>query len=211
MVFCIGDDKCEGKGPGYQKNYHAWNKPVSRERYNAILKVVRESGLKFDGRKTWANNWKDVTEETWKKLSQIPEFDLEVTKKLSGIEIPLYTTSPQYEAAIAKQGVYHASFCDNIYSLPLTRMIIDQGIQELKYTPFPISSPSPFMSIVNFVREKTLPKSEKVLRKAGFRDSCGHWTSDALDALEEMLADERSEDLVKLAEEILAEQEKKKS
>lgn len=69
-------------------------------------------------------------------------------------------------------------------------------------------------SAVSFLREKALSKSEKSLRKAGFKDSNGQWTgmtgdSDgAVAALLQLLLDEHEPDLVKLADEMIAEEKK---
>lgn len=72
-------------------------------------------------------------------------------------------------------------------------------------------SPSSLMdyakSAVTFLREKALPKSEKTLRKALFKNDCGQWTNEAKEALIEMLCNERKDDLLKLAEDIVKDQE----
>lgn len=78
----------------------------------------------------------------------------------------------------------------------------------------PSTSPTPTLmdhlgSAVKFIRDKALSKSEKTLRKAGFKDSVGEWTEVSQNVLIEMLLEERSEDLVKLADEMIKSEEKK--
>ena len=93
MVFCSGDGKYERQGIGYQKNYHAFNKDVGESRYKEILKIVKDilKDFKLDARVYWPNEWKKVTTEQWKKLSEIPEFDKEVVEKIIGFELDLNT------------------------------------------------------------------------------------------------------------------------
>ena len=91
MIFCLGEGKYESKGIGYQKNHHAFNKQVTKERYKEILKIVREilKDLKLElNTKDWSDEWKKVTNEQWKKLSEIPEFDKEVVEGIIGFELP---------------------------------------------------------------------------------------------------------------------------
>ena len=91
MIFCLGEGRWESKGEGYQKNYRAWNKDVSEKRYEEILKKCREilKDFKLDPREGWTKEWSKVTASQWKQLSEIKEFDLEITKKITGLsEIP---------------------------------------------------------------------------------------------------------------------------
>ena len=82
----------------------AWNKPVTKQRYEAIHIAIQKSGLKFDGRKTWDKNWKAVTVETWKKLSEIPEFSAEISKQISGLDtLPTGDSESKKKAAELRQ------------------------------------------------------------------------------------------------------------
>lgn len=87
MIFCLGEGRLETKGAGYQKNLMAWNKPVTKERYESILKEVKSilSDFKLDARNQWKEEWQKVRASQWQKLSKIPEFDLEITKKITGL------------------------------------------------------------------------------------------------------------------------------
>ncbi len=87
MIFCLGDGACESSGDGYQKNYMAWNKSVSKSRYEQILKEVKEilSDFKLDAREDWKEEWQKVRASQWAKLSKISEFDLAITKKITGL------------------------------------------------------------------------------------------------------------------------------
>lgn len=86
------------------------------------------------------------------------------------------------------------------------------AFNNVPHDEFNISSPSPLMdtvkSAVSYLREKALPKSEKTLRKAGFKDSYSNWTSQAKDAVLEQLCEERSKELIALAEELIKDAEK---
>jgi len=87
MIFCVGEGRLESKGTGYQKNNMAWNKPVTNDRYEEILKEVREilPAFKLDARENWTDEWKKVTAGQWAKLSKIPEFDIDITILITGL------------------------------------------------------------------------------------------------------------------------------
>ena len=90
MIFCLGEGKYEKKGIGYQKNYHAFNKPVSEERYQEIFKHCKEvlKDLKLElNKNSWSDEWKKVTTEQWNKLAELPEWDKEVVEGIIGFEL----------------------------------------------------------------------------------------------------------------------------
>lgn len=90
MIFCLGEGKYEKKGEGYQKNYRAFNKDVSKERYSEILKQVEEilKGFKLElNKKSWSDEWKKVSNKQWQQLSEIPEFDKRVVEGIIGFEL----------------------------------------------------------------------------------------------------------------------------
>ena len=92
MIFCLGEGKYEPKGIGYQKNHHAFNKPVSEERYNVIFNYCREvlEDLKLElNKNSWSDEWKKVTTEQWNKLAELPEWDKKVVEGIIGFELNL--------------------------------------------------------------------------------------------------------------------------
>ncbi len=84
MVFCYNLDK---------KEYYAFNKDVGEDRYNEIRDLIKNDilkDLKLElNENPWEDEWKKVTAEQWRKLSEIPEFDREVVENIVGFEIRL--------------------------------------------------------------------------------------------------------------------------
>ena len=92
MIFCLGEGNYETKGEGYQKSYRAFNKDITKDRYNEIFKEVREilKDLKLElNKEEWPDEWKKVTKEQWSKLSLIPEWDKSVVEGIIGFDIDL--------------------------------------------------------------------------------------------------------------------------
>jgi len=91
MIFCLGEGKYESKGIGYQKNNHAFNKQVTKERFNEIRDEIEEilKDFKLDARKDWSNEWKKVSLEQWKRIASISEFDKDVVEKIIDFELNL--------------------------------------------------------------------------------------------------------------------------
>ncbi len=87
MIFCLGEGRYERRGDGYQKNLMAWNKSITKDRYDAILKELKTilSDFKLDPRNGWTSEWQKVRSSQWEKISKIPEFDLALTKKITGL------------------------------------------------------------------------------------------------------------------------------
>ena len=87
MIFCLGEGTCESSDKGYQQNYMVWNKKVTSERFAEIAKEVKKilSDFTLDGREDWTVQWQKVRQSQWKKLATIPEFDLEITKGITGL------------------------------------------------------------------------------------------------------------------------------
>lgn len=99
MIFCLGEGKYKIKGIGYQKNYHAFNKPVTEERYQKIINYCKEvlKDLKLElNENSWEDEWKKVTTEQWLKLSKLPEWDKEVVEGIIGFELDL-ESEPEIE------------------------------------------------------------------------------------------------------------------
>lgn len=88
MIFCLGEGMYCSYGAGYHKKFCAWNKEVGETRYNEIQKEVSSilKDFKIDARNAWSEEWAKVTPEQWQKLSSIPEFDLDITRKITGLE-----------------------------------------------------------------------------------------------------------------------------
>ena len=92
MIFCLGGGKYETKGIGYQKNYYAFNKPVTEDRWSKIRELVKTilSDLKLElNKENWSDEWKKVSQKQWKELSEIPEFDKKVVEGIIGFELNL--------------------------------------------------------------------------------------------------------------------------
>ena len=93
MIFCLGEGSYETQGAGYQKNYHAFNKPISKDRHNIILKLINGDilkDLKLElNEENWIDEWKKVSNRQWKQISEIPEFDKEVVEGIIGFELNL--------------------------------------------------------------------------------------------------------------------------
>ena len=117
MLFCLGEGKYETKGIGYQKNYHIFNVPVSKEVYD---KVISER-VKFElptakwidkekmtdeeknNKTNWSElggylkvlSWNDAWKEGWSNASQefkdwvlgLPNFSPEIFKSITGLDI----------------------------------------------------------------------------------------------------------------------------
>ena len=88
MIFCLGEGKYESQGEGYQKNHRAWNKDISDDRYKELIKEIKT--ILKDFKPEWKNGikeeWSKIRASQWKKLSQIPEFDLEITQQITGLD-----------------------------------------------------------------------------------------------------------------------------
>ena len=56
---------------------------------------VREGYLKtYTWEEAWANYWRDTTEEDRKRVLNLPNFDAEVFKEITGIPVNKHTTNP---------------------------------------------------------------------------------------------------------------------
>ena len=103
MIFCLGKGKYERQGIGYQKNHKAFNKDITEDRYKEILKQTKEilKDLKLELKdNNWKDEWKKITPEQWKQLSEIPEFDKEVVEGIIGFELNLNKVEPYSKETI---------------------------------------------------------------------------------------------------------------
>jgi len=65
----------------------AWNKTVSKSRFEKIQSELSAilSDFTLDARESWTSEWKKVRASQWAKIARIPEFDLALTKKITGL------------------------------------------------------------------------------------------------------------------------------
>jgi len=117
MIFCLGEDKYESKGIGYQQNLMIFNQKVTEEVYNQTLKYLNAKDFKLpiakwieykdlqkDEQTTTAKQlggllktleYKDAWKEMWKELSSedknffktLLHFDSKIFYEITGIEI----------------------------------------------------------------------------------------------------------------------------
>ena len=95
MIFCLGDGRYTRNGIGYQKNCMSFNQQVEVSEYNKInnlLPVIKlnfkdENGISISYQDAWANAWKIMDEEDKNKILSIPQFDADIFKAITGIEI----------------------------------------------------------------------------------------------------------------------------
>ena len=95
MIFCFGDGKYCHSGTGYQKNYMIFNQQVEVSEYNRIdnllptikLNFKDANGISISYKDAWANAWKIMDEEDKNKILSIPQFDADIFKAITGIEI----------------------------------------------------------------------------------------------------------------------------
>jgi len=93
IVFGIGNGKHDDTDLGYHRKHNAFNKSVTEKRFFEIKNNVSRilSGLEFTAYKTYAENWKQVTNTQWIELSKIPEFDKSVVEQITGLTLNLTT------------------------------------------------------------------------------------------------------------------------
>ena len=95
MIFCLGDGRYTKNGIGYQKNYRIFNQQVEVSEYyriNDLLPGIKlnfkdENGISISYQDAWANAWKIMAEEDKNKILSIPQFDADIFKAITGIEI----------------------------------------------------------------------------------------------------------------------------
>lgn len=117
MIFCLGDGNYVSSGIGYQQNLMIFNKKVSEDVYNQTIKYLRAKDFKLpiakwveykelekDEQTTTSKqlngllkilSYQDAWKEMWATLSQedknffktIPNYDVEIFTKITGIEI----------------------------------------------------------------------------------------------------------------------------
>lgn len=74
------------------------------------------------------------------------------------------------------------------------------GFKIYQSKDLPINNKQTFMSkATNYIKNLTLSADEKLLRKYGFKDSCGDYTSEAMDLVEAKLVKDNEDYLIEIA------------
>ena len=117
MIFCLGDGRWESKGEGYQKNLRVFNQDVSETRYDEVKKILTDNQIKitltkwtdykelekseqtatakqlggllktFSYEDAWLNFWNEATREHKNCILDLPEFDADIFKEITGIDV----------------------------------------------------------------------------------------------------------------------------
>lgn len=104
-IFCASS---KNDSPSFQqKRFRAFNKKVGEKRYYEILKLIKHDILKDFKleleKNTWEDAWKKVTPEQWKRLSEIPEFDLDVVEMVVGFRPDIRDMEEMTLAQVCKE------------------------------------------------------------------------------------------------------------
>ena len=117
MIFCLGDGKYKTSGSGYQKNLRVFNQDVSETRYDEVKKILTDNQIKitltkwtdykeleksektatakqhggllktFSYEDAWLNFWNEATREQKNCILDLPEFDADIFKEITGIDV----------------------------------------------------------------------------------------------------------------------------
>ena len=71
MIFCLGDEKYESEGDGFQKNTRIFNRDVSENEYEETLKLLRENKININ-LAHWVKK-EDMTDEDKKNYPSYKE------------------------------------------------------------------------------------------------------------------------------------------
>jgi len=121
MIFCIGDGSCGSKGEGYQKNNRIFNVQLTPEEWDKIKRpdiklpvtkwidkfdmtaqekkdkpVYKDIGgylkvLSYED--AWAKWW---AENDHKQILNLPHFDAEIFKKITGLDVHALSKNPEF-------------------------------------------------------------------------------------------------------------------
>lgn len=95
MLFCIGEGKCESRGIGYQKNYHIFNVPVSKDVYDKAISLRPSFTLpliKWIDKKdmtdedAWKEGWANASNDFKDWVKNLPNFDAKIFEEITGID-----------------------------------------------------------------------------------------------------------------------------
>lgn len=125
MIFCLGEGRGVSKRIGYQQNHMVFNTKVTDEEYKKIreslpeIKIshtywVEEKDMTKEEKKendqykqlggflkrityeeAWANWWDDASKKDKQAILDIPYFDAEIFKGITGIEVSKTDTKKQ--------------------------------------------------------------------------------------------------------------------
>ena len=70
-----------------KQTYHAFNKPLTKKRYQAIVEEVIRILPNWQ-QAAVAGFWQTVTRNQWQALQEIPEFDKEIVETITKITLP---------------------------------------------------------------------------------------------------------------------------
>ena len=117
MIFCLGDGGYESSGDGYQKHLRIFNQEVSETRYDEVKKILTDNQIKitltkwtdykeleeseqtttteglggllktFSYENAWLNFWNEATREQKNCILELPEFDADIFKEITGIDV----------------------------------------------------------------------------------------------------------------------------
>ena len=117
MLFCFGEGKYEMNGIGYQKNYHIFNVPVSKDVYDKAIslrpsftlplikwidkKDMTEQEIKdyticeeiggylkvLSYKDAWKEGWSNASKEFKNWVQELPNFDKDIFLEITGIDI----------------------------------------------------------------------------------------------------------------------------
>lgn len=118
MIFCLGEGKFKTSGEGYQKNYRIFNNDISKETYDTIYskmpsvklpiaswvyaknmtKEEKENNSNYKSLDGYLKrlSYHDAFKEMWASITQeqknwfitLPNFDVEIWTKITGMEDP---------------------------------------------------------------------------------------------------------------------------
>jgi len=97
VIFCY-DIKC--------KEFYAFNKQVTEERFNEIRKYWNniKGYFKLELKdNNWEDEWKKLDNKVWKKLAELPEFDLSVVENIIGFKLDLETQEEMTVSQVCKE------------------------------------------------------------------------------------------------------------
>ena len=117
MIFCLGDGRWNSSGEGHQKHLRVFNQDVSEARYNEVKKLLADNEIKitltkwtdydklekseqtdtakqlggllktFSYEDAWLNFWNEATKKQKNSILDLPEFDADIFKEITGIDV----------------------------------------------------------------------------------------------------------------------------
>ena len=118
MLFCLGSDKYDSEGEGYQKNYRVFNKDVSNDEYSKIkdslnidLKLTEWNDCKksldvYSYEDAWKNWWECASDKQKATITDIKYFDKDIFESITGIDVKQSTSAEQEAIELLKKNGY---------------------------------------------------------------------------------------------------------